>query len=156
MIEFNMADTGGMRNETPLTEAQFNQAKDYAVSLGMPKVAIFPSEEGLTGYCPGIDVLRIGTDVLPAEQRQKRPNSNISLKGTIAHEIVGHRDASLKGFTQPDSLLEEAQASIRAARFAPDLSRQEKEVLLRDGIYRLNRNGISIREVKDKLFINER
>jgi len=31
-----MADTGGRRNEKPLTDEQFSQAKDYAVTLGVP------------------------------------------------------------------------------------------------------------------------
>ena len=63
---------------------------------------------------------------LPAEKRSKDPNDNISLKGAIAHEIVGHRDAALKNMTNADDLLEEVQASIRAARFAPDLDFQER------------------------------
>ncbi|PPQ49491.1 hypothetical protein C5G87_06615 [Paenibacillus peoriae] len=52
--------------------------------------------------------------------------------------------------------LDEAQASIRAARFAPDLTQIERIMLLRDGITRLKNEGIKIREVKDILFIHER
>lgn len=52
--------------------------------------------------------------------------------------------------------LDEAQASIRAARFAPDLTQLERIMLLRDGITRLKNEGIKIREVKDILFIHER
>lgn len=45
-------------------------------------------------------------------------NSRIGIKGTLAHEIVGHREAALAGRTQAVHSLEEAQASIRAARFS--------------------------------------
>ncbi|KAF6619192.1 hypothetical protein J2W97_002587 [Paenibacillus jamilae] len=52
--------------------------------------------------------------------------------------------------------LDEAQASIRAAQFAPDFTQLERIMLLRDGITRLKNEGIKIREVKDILFIHER
>jgi hypothetical protein len=153
MDDFNMADTGGLRNENPLTEEQKAQVMEYAVSLGMPTDQIVFIDYGLTAYGGEHDVLKVGTDVVPLRERIRNPNSNISLKGTIAHELVGHREARLMGFTQEDDLLEEAQASIRAARFAPDLNRQERFDLLRDGIYRLNKNGISLRSVKHNLHI---
>jgi len=156
MDDFRRANTGGLRNEVPLTEEQKAEAVGYAMFLGMPRDKINIVEHCFTGYAQNWDILTIGTDVLPLGKRTKNPNSNISLKGTIAHEIVGHRDAKCGGFTQTDGLLEEAQASIRAARFAPDLSRIERIDLLKDGIYRLNKRNIRIRSVKNKLHINER
>jgi hypothetical protein len=156
MCNLNMADTGGQRNEKPLTEEQMNLAREYAVSLGMPDNKIRFTEYDPTGYWHGWDILSIGTDVLPLDERSEKPNSNISMRGTIAHEIVGHRDANMKGLSQENSLLEEAQASIRAARFAPGLSRSERLDLIRDGLCRLKRLGVSVREVKDVLHINER
>jgi hypothetical protein len=153
----NMADTGGRRNEKPLTDEQFNQAKEYAVSLGMPPDRIRYSNNSLTGYLGGhVDSLVIGTDVVPLNQRSANPNDNITVKGTVAHELVGHREASLNGFTKPTFALEEAQASIRAARFAPDLDISERIDLIRDAIKRLNNAGLSLRSVKDELFIKER
>ena len=50
--------------------------------------------------------------------------------------------------------LDEAQASIRAARFAPGLSSIERYTLLRDAIARLRKQNITIREVRHLLFIN--
>jgi hypothetical protein len=78
------------------------------------------------------------------------------LRGTLAHEIVGHREAALAGRTQSVPSLEEAQASIRAARFAPDLTSTERFTLLRDSITRLNDKGMKVRDVKDQLFIKQR
>lgn len=60
------------------------------------------------------------------------------------------------GKTQDLLHLEEAQASIRAARFAPDLTSTERFTLLRDGITRLqNAPGgpVRIRDVKSSLYI---
>lgn len=156
MSEYNMAETGGRRNEKSLTEEQKQDVMDYALFLGMPDDSIVFIECGLTAYGSEYDVLKVGTDVLPSCDRKRDPNCNISLKGTIAHELVGHREASVGGFTQADELLEEAQASIRAARFAPSLSALERLDLLRDGIYRLKKRGISLRSVKYKLRIDRR
>jgi hypothetical protein len=156
MNDFNMADTGGLRNEEPLTVEQKEQVLEYAISLGMPADQIVFIDYGLTAYSGEYDVLKVGTDVLPLSERIRNPNCNISLKGTIAHELVGHREAHINGLTQTDDLLEEVQASIRAARFAPDLSKLERMDLLRDGICRLNKRGISLHSVKHKLHIDRR
>jgi len=152
-----MADTDGRRNEKQLTGEQYDEARSYAVSLGMPVESIEYSNDSLTCYAGGsIDLLVIGTDVLPLADRSKRPNDNISLKGVIAHEVIGHREANLQGRSQLTRELEEAQASIRAARFAPGLNRAERMILIRDAIDRLKNKGLSLRSVKNKLFIRER
>jgi hypothetical protein len=128
--DFIRVSTDGRRNEEPLTDGQKEEAKAYAVSLGMPEGRIFFSGNINTAYLPDLDALFIGTDVLPLRERGEDPNSNVSLKGAIAHEVVGHREADLQGRTQPDRLLEDVQASVRAARFAPDLSDIERCDLL--------------------------
>lgn len=51
---------------------------------------------------------------------------------------------------------DEAQASIRAARFAPELTSTERMTLLRDAITRLHNGGLKWRDVKDQLYVNER
>lgn len=155
MGDFRRVDTDGLRNEEPLTEEQKDEAKAYAVALGMPEKNI-DIVDGETGYLSGFDLLAIGTDVLPLGERSKNPNSNISLKGAIAHEVIGHREAAIKGVAQPVRLLEDVQASIRAARFAPDLSQQERMVLLKDAMNRLRREKIKLRDVKNNLYINKR
>ena len=148
--------TGGKRNEKHLTQEQLQKVKEYAIRLGMPESRIYYIDYDLTAYGHYYDLLRIGTDVFPLDVRVRDPNSNISYKGAIAHELVGHREAALKGRTHIDPLLEEAQASIRAARFAPELTQLERLDLIRDAIYRLSKNNLKIRNVKEILFISER
>jgi len=159
-------DTGGLRNEKPLTQKQINESIEYAVKINsvsprlyMPPERIRYSEQLNISYGAEFDVLYLGTDTYPIENTgtdTKSSNSRISWKGSIAHELIGHREASLKGWTQSDKLFEEAQASIRAARFAFDLSEPERITLLRDAVYRLNKNGYSISEVRELLNIKER
>ena len=151
-----LVSTGGKRNELELTDEQINQAMSYAISLGMPADKIYYVGYDFTAYGSKFDILRIGTDVLTSGERMKNPNSNISLKGAIAHEIIGHRDAALKDQTQENDLLEEVQASIRAARFAPELNERERLDLLMDAVYRLRQSNESIKAVRSKLHIGER
>lgn len=146
-------NTGGRRNEVPLTEKQFAEVKQYAISLGMPEERIYYVDYDCTGYGDSFDLLRIGTDVFPSNQRQKSANCNISMHGAIAHELIGHRKAALAGKTHPDEILEEAQASIRAAKFTPDLSDSERITLFRDAITRLKNNGIKLKDVKNDLYV---
>jgi len=152
-------NTGGLRNEKPLMQKQIDECIKYAIKLGMPQDKIQYEKNQGVAYWASFDRLIIGTDTYPLENVNvdtKSANSRISWKGAIAHEIIGHRDAALKGWTQADRLLEEAQASIRTARFTPDLSEVERITLLRDAINRLNKSGYVISEVKDLLHIKER
>jgi hypothetical protein len=82
-------------------------------------------------------------------------NSRITWRGAVAHELIGHREAALAGKTQSEDHLEEAQASIRAARFAPELIHIERYTLLRDAITRLHEAAIQVRQVKDQLHIHQ-
>ena len=152
-------DTGGLRNDMPLTQQQIDESMEYAIKLGLPREQILYSNALNVSYGSNFDILYLGTDTYPAENivhGTANANSRISWRGSIAHEIVGHREAALKGWTQKNQLFEETQASIRAARFAPDLSLSERTTLLRDAVYRLNKDGFSIREVRELLNITER
>ena len=164
--EPNLVDTGGLRGELPLTNSQKEQILQYIklLSEGAPKnvgiIRWVDDRQLNTGYSPGLDLLQIGSDVMPANlprgQGTLTANTRITWKGSIAHELVGHREAALAGKTQSQLPLEEAQASIRAARFAPSLTSTERYTLLRDAIARLDKAGIKIRQVKHLLQIDNR
>ena len=151
-------DTDGIRNEQALTQTQIQLAIKFAVSLGMPVDNIAYSDNYFTGYNPDYDILLIGTDLYPADnppQGTVSANGRVSWKGAIAHELIGHREAALKGLAQTDKEFEEAQASIRAARFTPDLDLTERIILLRDAVSRLPEN-IKMKNIKNQLHISER
>jgi hypothetical protein len=150
--------TNGLRNEAPLTEEEKKLVLDFAKQLGMPEENIGFTEHASTSYYQNWDQLRVGTDVLPSQTSglgTLTANSRVSLRGALAHEIYGHRAAALAGMTHSDPLLEEVQASIRAARYAPGLTSTERVTLLRDAIARLSNAGIKIRDVKEGLWISQ-
>lgn len=151
-----------------LTNAQRSELVDYAKSLGFPEENIVFRDSWNTGMM--YDRLYINTDVLPAISPgigTLSANSRVSGKATIAHEIVGHYEAYANGkafnlydvdaatYTR-NFALDEAQASIRAARFAPGLTSTDRMTLLRDAITRLNNGGLRVRDVKDELYIQSR
>jgi len=106
----------------------------------------------------GTERLNIGTDVLPSTNPRiaaKSANSRVSGKGAVAHEVVGHRAAARAGRTQDIPVLEEAQASIRAARFAPGLTAIERLTLIRDAVERLRKAGLRVSDVRPNLWIEE-
>lgn len=160
--------SGGLRNELELTDAQRRELVDYAKRLGFPEENIVFRDGWNTGMM--YDRLYINTDVLPAKSpgiRTSRANSRVSGNATLAHEIVGHYESYVSGkaFDLYDVdastfarnfALDEAQASIRAARFAPDLTSTERMILLRDAITRLRNGGLHVRDVKDELYIQHR
>jgi hypothetical protein len=91
----------------------------------MPEENIVFNDDMNTYYSSlfGEDRLSIGTDILPVVTGSYA-NSRISMYGAIAHELIGHRRAALFGKTQTNPLLEEVQASIRAARSKGSIIRQ--------------------------------
>jgi hypothetical protein len=169
----SIIDTGGKRNELPLTDEQVKELVDYAVKLGFPidKIHICrPDDSSPTGIFCG-EILFINNDALPNPNNEDNPNSLISGKGTIAHEVIGHFETIEKGtainaysFDSDGALvcdrdklvLDEAQASMRAAKFAPDLTTEEREVLMKDALRRLENQGLELEDIIQLLDINER
>ena len=92
----------------------------------------------------------------PSKDKLAPANCRISNKGALAHEIIGHREAFLEGWQQSDCVLDEIQASIRAARFAPDLTDEERYVLLKDAEERAENAGYELKDIQSKLNIFKR
>lgn len=159
IMDTRRVDTGGHRNEWPLDENQINKCTDYVKKLGFQHDISYSnfSNTAFVGSMEGEKYCRlvIGTDVLPGAN-PKSANEKITWRGALAHEIVGHYEAWDKGFTHSIDAIEEAQASIRAARFAPELSKSERYDLLRDGLMRLKNAGIRLNDVRAEMHILKR
>lgn len=148
----------GIRNEIPLTSSEKEFVTKYLTALNVDMDKVVFTDVYRTAYNEKFDAYIIGTDVKPLENAKYgviNANQRISIKGTLAHEVIGHREAHIKGWTQYDDVLEEVQASIRAARFAPNLSNQERITLLMDARSRLGR-GRRLKDVRALLHIDER
>lgn len=152
-------NTNGKRNELELSNEQVEECIEYSRKLGF-KDDICYSNYSNTAFVGSIEGERycrlvIGTDVYPS-QNPITVNSAISNKGALAHEIIGHYEAWKNGFTNDNAVLEEAQASIRAARYADDLDKTERYLLIRDALTRLKNNNIKLKDAKQKMYIDKR
>ncbi len=159
------------RNSQPLTPQQISLIKAYALELGIPENSLkFTKFNTAYGNIFGMEIVQIGSDVAPLNNPPISgitANSRISIKGSLAHEWIGHRGARIAGrnfnigtpgtgqINYHNHALEEAQASIRAAKLAPSLTHLERYTLLRDGIARLKSKGLKIRQVRHLLYINQ-
>jgi hypothetical protein len=95
----------------------------------------------------------------------------------ISHEVVGHREADLAGRSQTRSYehyaslepsdkaaqfaehaaKDEAQASLRAAKFSPGLSNKARKTLFQDAMSRLKEIGLGVDDVPGMgLFLEHR
>lgn len=132
---------GATRSGRPLTDAEFQRYADMAESMGMPREQIHRAQ-GDTAYHPGFDALLLGPDVnpLPLSERPvglvNPANAAIEPRAAIGHEVIGHREAELMGQSRADPWHEELQASARAALHTPELSSEQRWILLQDAAAR--------------------
>lgn len=150
----------GRRNEEPLTPKQIAIAKEAAKKQGY-KGDIQYSDYSGTAFHHSMDpggfhFLVIGTDAYPIPDLAGAAVERISLNGCMAHEVVGHYEAWLKGTTQKDYYLEEAQASFRASLFGVDLTDEERQTLFEDALDRLKKGKHNLEDVLGILDIWER
>lgn len=120
------------RNSKPLNPQQISEVKTYALELGIPESSLkFTRFNTGYGNIFGVEIVQIGSDVAPLDNPPLSgitANSRITIKGSIAHEWIGHRGARLAErhfdvgtpgtgeINYYHHALEESQASIRAAR----------------------------------------
>jgi hypothetical protein len=146
MIIRKIVNSDGLRGAIILTKTEKSAISNYAKKHYNYDAIHFADDLSTnnTGYMASYDLLYINTDVMPGTLGSA--NSRLSWKAAIAHEIEGHRAASLTDKTffnpslsnQANDLLEEMQASLRAHLHGKGLSSVEKADLLDDALERFN------------------
>ena len=151
--------TNGKRNENKLTYEQRKACLTYIEELGFEYDVSFSEYSNTAFVCStqGEKYCRliIGTDVYPIPNATT-PNELISYRGAIAHEIIGHFEAWKNNFECSILSIDEAQASIRAARFAPLLTHDERIILIKDALIRLKTANIPLWKAKKQMYIETR
>ncbi len=160
IIDPRRVESGGKRNEQPLTGEQIEEVTQAMRRQGY-RGDIMYSEHSNTAFHGSTEgeayhYVVIGTDAYPNARMGKSANERISANGCAAHEIVGHYETWKKGTALDDIVLDEAQASIRASKFGVGLSDAERTDLMADAMERLERAGIDYEQVRDLLDIWER
>ncbi len=160
IIGTRRVESGGKRNEQPLTEIQIKETIAAIRKQGYlgdvtyseySNTSFHGSREGQTYH-----YVVIGTDAYPNSNMGSSANERITVNGCAAHEIIGHYETWKKGTALDDIILDEAQASIRASKFGIGLSDEERDILMTDALERLKNAGIDYDQVKNLLDIWER
>lgn len=102
-----------------------------------------------TGYNQFLDKIFITKNVFPDEKSfSMHPRDRLSVRAVLAHEYYGHRqfrDEYLKdaetGIITTPQWEDECRASINAALYAPNLTSQERALLLDDALFRAHEYG---------------
>lgn len=141
---------GANRNTELLTSVQQQDVLDYAKVLGTDADNIrFYSYDAPSNYSDLLDTVFVGPDIYPGAGVTSSVVDRLSMRATLAHEVVGHRYSTLAGRDfAPGSYLDEFQASYRAAKLAPDLTSTERYQLLKDSVRRLHSENITVKQFK--------
>ena len=154
---------GGLRGSKVLSTKQKEEILEYSKkyfdeSENIEEKIQFAAAESTndTGYMASFDITYINTDIMPGQL--DTANSRLSWKAAIAHELEGHRRASLFNKTvnfpelsiEMNNLLEEIQASVRSSKYGQDLSEIERYDLMQDAIERFKNHKDIISESKYK------
>lgn len=126
-----------------LTEKEISSIKADAESLGIPEDIMVFNEGSRTGFSEDLNLIHIRGDVLP-DLGSTNTRDRLSPKAVLAHEYYGHYKNNPSAFDIGD-WRDEFRASYRAAIDAPNLSDEERRMLMLDAYDRAKEAGVSVK-----------
>lgn len=97
-----------------------------------------------TGYSDERDKIYISSSVFPSNDGSMHSTDLLSVRATLAHEYYGHR--KYRGTKVPQgSWNDEFRASYMAAKNCPNLSDEDRRLLVLDALERAKTAGVSVR-----------
>ena len=128
----------------PMTKEEKDLVLKEAKAIGIPTDKLVFLENHGTGYSDDFDLVVVGSNVFPSNDRSTHNRDNMTIRAVLAHEYYGHgayRNTKLpKG-----SWNDEFRASYHAAIHTPNLSDMERQSLMRDAVDRAVEAGVQLR-----------
>lgn len=152
----NMAN--GMRRSifNSLSEDEKQFVLQEAEAIGIDKSCLVFKENFATGYSDSRDKIFIGADIFPSEDDSIHNRDKLSVRAVLAHEYYGHKRN--RGTDFPQGFWEdEYRASYEAAKYAPNLTQEDRYRLILDALDRAKEAGIIIEKddfIKEVLYGN--
>ena len=152
----NMAN--GMRRSifNSLSEDEKQFVLQEAEAIGIDKSCLVFKENFATGYSDSRDKIFIGADIFPSEDGSIHNRDKLSVRAVLAHEYYGHKRN--RGTDFPQGFWEdEYRASYEAAKYAPNLTQEDRYRLILDALDRAKEAGIIIEKddfIKEVLYGN--
>ena len=127
---------------TKLSPDEIDRLTQEFTEIGGNPAKLRFNEGRRTGYLDGLDIIAVRGDVLPLEG-MAHPRSAMSSRAVLAHEF-GHQ--RYRGTSVPAGAWnDEFRASYWAAKYVPNLTREERVHLIQDAILRAQEVGIPVR-----------
>lgn len=117
--------------------------RGYADTLGIPQSVLSFNTGSATSFDDDLRIIHIRGDVFPSKFAEN-PDSILSAKCALAHEYYGHYKQYPSRFAIGD-WRDEFEASYRAALDSPNLSDDERIMLMLDAFERAQNAGVPVR-----------
>lgn len=144
-IVVNRQMANGMRRSifNSLSEEEKQFVLQEAEAIGIDKDYLVFRENQATGYSDSRDKIFIGADIFPSEDDSIHNRDKLSVRAVLAHEYYGHKRN--RGTDFPQGFWEdEYRASYEAAKYAPNLTQEDRYRLILDALDRAKEAGIII------------
>lgn len=128
----------------PLSDSDKKYIYSEAEAIGISKDIIVFREGHVTGYLDSRDKIYISSSVFPSGDGSLHNRDNLSVRAVLAHEYYGHRKYRNTPLKQ-GSWQDEFRASYSAAINAPNLSDNDRQMLMRDAVDRASEAGVKIK-----------
>lgn len=126
-----------------LSDEEIKNVKKAAKELNIPENILRFNQGNQTGFSDGKEIINIRGDILP-DKSSNNLRDILSSKAVLAHEYYGHYKNHPSQFRVGD-WRDEFRASYCAALNAPNLSDEERRMLMLDAYDRAREAGVSVR-----------
>lgn len=126
-----------------LNNNEINSVLNDADALGVPKEILEFNAGAQTGFSDRYEKIYIRGDILP-DLNSSNLRDKLSIKAVLAHEYYGHYKSHPSIFRVGD-WRDEFRASYRAALDAPNLSDEERRMLMLDAFDRAKEAGVTVK-----------
>lgn len=125
-----------------LTQPEIDSIYEDADSIGVPRTLLRFNEKSQTGFYDDEGLIFIRGDILP-DLQSKNVRDILTQKAVLAHEYYGHYLSHPSPFRIGD-WRDEFMASYKAALNAPNLSDNERRMLMLDAYDRAKEAGVPV------------
>ncbi len=137
-----MSNNGRSSRHHVLTTSEIERLKVDAENIGVPLDILAFNQGNKTGFDEKTGIINIRGDVLP-DNYSDQIRDLLSQKAVLAHEYYGHYKSHPSPF-YIDDWRDEFSASYKAAINTPNLSDEERRMLMLDAYLRAKEAGVDV------------
>lgn len=142
-----MANGGRKSQFVKLTDENKQYIIKEAKAIGIEKKHLVFADGVRTAYREDVNKIFVSSQVFPSPDDSSIARDRMSVRAVLAHEYYGHYKN--KNTSIPSNhWIDEFRASYRAAQRCPNLSDEDRSLLMRDALDRAKEAGVSIKITK--------